>query len=43
MEKGKLEAFMEAARNLLSIGVPVDDISKATGLSREQLAAIQRR
>ena len=37
MEKGKTEGRIETARNLLKLGVPIDVVSKGTGLSIEEL------
>ena len=45
LEKGKEEgehnAKIETAKNLLSIGLSVDQISKATGLSIEDIKVLQ--
>lgn len=37
IEKGKMEEKIEVARNLLSIGVEIDKIMKATGLSEDEI------
>ncbi len=38
--KGREEGRNEVARNLKEMGLPVDQIVKATGLSREMIAAL---
>ena len=40
IEKGREEAIQQTARNLLKLGISVADITKATGLSEEQIAAL---
>ena len=37
IEKGKLEEKKEVARNLLGLGVEIDKIIKATGLTEEDI------
>ncbi|MCQ2264410.1 MAG: hypothetical protein MJZ70_09005, partial [Bacteroidales bacterium] len=40
MEKGREEGrqrLLETARNLLRMGIPLDDVAQATGLSVEEL------
>ena len=41
VEKGKLEGKTEVARNMLGIGLSVEVIMKATGLSREEIAGLK--
>ena len=36
MEKGREEALLQTAKNLLALGIPLDNVAKATGLSEEQ-------
>ncbi|MBR0077645.1 MAG: hypothetical protein IJP72_04515 [Bacteroidales bacterium] len=36
-EEGREEALLQAAKNLLSLGISVVDVAKATGLSEEQI------
>ena len=38
--EGELEKSLEIARNLLSLGIPVSQVLKATGLTREQINKI---
>jgi predicted transposase/invertase (TIGR01784 family) len=40
VEKGKVEGTMDVARNMLGIGLGVEVIMQATGLSREQIAGL---
>jgi predicted transposase/invertase (TIGR01784 family) len=40
VEKGKVEGTMDVARNMLGIGLSVEVIMQATGLSREQIAGL---
>ena len=37
MAKGRAEGKAEVARNLKSIGIPIDQITMATGLSKEEI------
>lgn len=37
MEEGRAEGRAEVARNLLHMGMSVDDISKATGIPKEEI------
>ena len=37
MAKGRAEGRAEVARNLKSIGIPIDQITMATGLSKEEI------
>lgn len=37
----KNEGKLEAAKNFLSMGFPVDKVAKGTGLSREEVLALQ--
>jgi predicted transposase/invertase (TIGR01784 family) len=39
VQKGKLEGKLEDAINLFKLGVPLDTISQATGLSLKQIKA----
>ncbi len=39
--EGKRNAREEIARNLISLGLPVDSIMKSTGLSKEEIKEIQ--
>ena len=39
-EKGRLEEKIATARNLKSMGMSISDISKATGLSEEEIVSI---
>ena len=36
-EEGREEALLQTAKNLLSLGISVVDVAKATGLSEEQI------
>ena len=36
-KKGKMEGKLETAKNLLSLGVDINSIAKATGLSKSQI------
>ena len=38
---GAYQAKLETAKNLLQIGLSIENISKATGLSKAELAAIK--
>ena len=40
-EKGREKALLQTASNLLTLGISVTDIAKATGLSEEQIVALQ--
>ena len=40
VEKGKIEGKIEVARNMRGIGLAVEVIMQATGLSREQVAGL---
>ena len=37
---GSYQAKLETAKNLIDIGLSVENISKATGLSREEIAKL---
>ena len=37
-EEGREEALRQAAKNFLALGIPLDAVAKATGLSEEQLS-----
>ena len=39
-EEGIVEGIKQTAKNLLNIGIPIADVMKATGLSKEQLGAL---
>ena len=39
--EGKLENKLEAAKNFLAMGLPVDKVAKGTGLSEEEVRALQ--
>ena len=39
IEKGRLTALLETAKNLLALDVPMDDVVKATGLTKDQIRA----
>ena len=39
--EGKLEGKLEAAKNFLAMGLPVDKVAKGTGLSEEEVRALQ--
>jgi predicted transposase/invertase (TIGR01784 family) len=41
-KKGRIEGFIETAKNMLATGFSVADIIKATKLSREQVRALKR-
>jgi len=38
---GKLEGKLETARNLLTMGLSIEDIAKATGLTVQEVKAIK--
>ncbi len=41
--EGKAEALQEVAMNLLNTGMPIEQVARVTGLSVEQLQALQAR
>ena len=41
MEKGEQNKCIEIARNLLTLGLPVAQITEATGLSQEEIARLK--
>ena len=41
MEKGELNKCIEIARNLLTLGLPVAQITEATGLSQKEIARLK--
>ena len=43
MLKARTDAVMEVARNLLGMSLPLDQISKATGLTTEELKSLSER
>ncbi len=40
LERGLAEGKRETAKNLLSIGIPIDKISAATGLSENEIQTL---
>ena len=42
MEKGMKQRSLEIARNLLSLGLPVDQITQATGLTEEEIKQLKK-
>ena len=40
LAKGRSETLVEVAKNLLSIGTPIESIMKATGLSEEEIKSM---
>ena len=40
-QEGLIEGKKEVAKNLLSLGISIDDISKATGLSVEEIKKLK--
>ena len=42
MEKGMKQRSLEIARNLLSLGLPVDQITQATGLTEEEIQQLKK-
>lgn len=40
-QKGKLEGKLEVARSLLKMGMPIESVQEATGLSEDDLAQIR--
>ncbi len=40
LERGLAEGKRETAKNLLSIGIPIDKISVATGLSKSEIQSL---
>ena len=38
--EGRSETLVEVAKNLLSIGTPIESIMKATGLSEEEIKSM---
>nr|WP_307302771.1 MULTISPECIES: Rpn family recombination-promoting nuclease/putative transposase [unclassified Paenibacillus] len=40
IEKGKHQALLEMARNMLSLGLDIEVIAKATGLSQEDIRSL---
>ena len=36
-DEGMLRGYKNTAKNLLSMGLPIDDITKATGLSKKEI------
>ena len=40
-EKGREEALLQTAKNLLALGIPTADVAKATGLTEEQIQQLQ--
>ena len=42
MEQGMKQRSLEIARNLLSLGLPVDQITQATGLTEEEIQQLKK-
>ena len=42
IKKGKIEGKIEVAKNMLKQGFKVQDIQNATGLSKQQILALQK-
>jgi predicted transposase/invertase (TIGR01784 family) len=42
IEKGEKAAFLKAAKNMLKQGLKIQDIQKATGLSKQQILKLQK-
>ena len=40
-KRGKENALIETAKNLLNLGISVEDISKGTGLSKQKIASLK--
>ena len=38
--EGRSETLVEVAKNLLSIGTPIDSIMKATGMTEEEIKSL---
>ena len=38
--EGRAEGLVEVAKNLLSIGTPIDSIMKATGMTEEEIKCL---
>ena len=41
IEKGMNQRSLEIARNLLSLGLPIDQITQATGLTEEEIELLK--
>ena len=41
-ERGKENALIETAKNLLKYGMPINDIVKNTGLSKQKIKSLQQ-
>ena len=41
IEKGMSQRSLEIARNLLSLGLPIDQITQATGLTEEEIELLK--
>ena len=40
-KRGKENALIETAKNLLNLGISIEDISKGTGLSKQKIASLK--
>ena len=40
IEKGRMEGILSTAKNLLRMGFPIEDVVKATGITKEELARL---
>ena len=40
IEKGRAEGKLEIAKNLLAMGIPMDKVVQASGLTEEQISAL---
>ena len=41
-KRGKENALIETAKNLLNLGISIDNIAKGTGLSKKKIKALQQ-
>ena len=41
-KRGKENALLETAKNLLNLGISIENISKGTGLSKKQIASLKQ-
>ncbi|MCL2055319.1 MAG: hypothetical protein FWG90_12940, partial [Oscillospiraceae bacterium] len=39
-QEGRQEGYINVARNLIKMNIPIDDVIAATGLSREEIMSI---
>ena len=42
MEKGMEKGIIKTAQNLIKMGMPIEQIAKATGLSEEEIEKIKK-